>query len=330
MFRAGKTGFRTALGAAAVLGFTMAAPVPAWAGASAPVQVTREQVMLMPVPVHQQLQVVEVLDVTNSGAAAADVVLHLPKDAGSVTVNHAAVAPDADGTLDLAMAAAAKQTATISVAYTVPFVKQTAQIDLHVDDPVDVAELYLPTGQYALAAEDLFTTTRTAQMNGAEVRVYTRMGIPAGAVWPVTIEPIPAAPSTTSDAAKGGAGELTTSAASTLPVIGKPLTERQNLLQATGNLLWAALILGFVVAGVRWFPGSRRRSSAEVALVRALERLEYQRRDGHVTGHVYSQRKAEILAKLERVQQLRDDKRRRWRGGGAIVSNTERQPPFSS
>jgi hypothetical protein len=124
-------------------------------------------------------------------------------------------------------------------------------------------------------------------LQGSQVRVFTRLGIPAGDDWTISLQQLP---SVTGDVAS----------TSGLPIIGQPLTERQNLLQAGANLLMACVVLAVGIAGVRSTQGLSfwRSASRQEALVKALENLEFQRAAGGIDEASYARRKTEVLRRL--------------------------------
>ncbi len=256
--------------------------------ADSSLRITRERVMLVPVPVHRVFQVIEVLDVANPKAVDSAVSVYLPVGYTDLAVNGKPISPGKNGVVTMARAAKAGRTSSVSVSYTLPFnADNTAQFTLHTPYDIDTAQLYLPTAGYALTAENLLTTTQTTALQGSQVRVFTRLGIPAGDDWTISLQQLP---SVTGDVAS----------TSGLPIIGQPLTERQNLLQAGANLLMACVVLAVGIAGVRSTQGLSFWCSAsrQEALVKALENLEFQRAAGGIDEASYARRKTEVLRRL--------------------------------
>jgi hypothetical protein len=284
---------RTVLCAVCAMVLWLAAlPLPhARVYADTSLRVTREQVMLVPVPVHHVFQVIEVLDVVNPKAVDSDVAVYLPTGYSDLALNGKPAAQPKNGVAMMAKVAKAGRTSTVSVSYTLPFnADSTAQFTLHTPYDIDTAELYLPISGYALTAENLLTTTQTTELQGTQVRVFTRLGIPAGDDWTISLQQLPAV--TGEDASTAG-----------LSVIGQPLTQQQNLVQAGANLLMACVVLAVGMAGIRSTQGVafRRSASREEALVKALENLEFQREAGGIDEVSYVRSKAEVLRRLVKL-----------------------------
>jgi hypothetical protein len=277
-----------------------AQPVQAADAGNRGLYVADERIMFIPVPVHRVCKVLEVVDVVNGGPADADISIALPEGYQDFRVEdktHRAAVDN--GTAVFSKAAKAKATTTVSVSYTLPFDAHSgAQLTLHTAYDVDAAHIYLPIGDYALSAQGLLTTTQTATIDGTQFRVFTRLGIPAGDDWAVRLQQLPAA---------------TAGASVNLPVIGAPISERQNMLQASANLLLAAVVLAIGLIGIRsagqtTAPARNRRE----ALVAALERIEMDFALGRLAEDVYRRRKQDILQKIAETEG--PDQRREGRG----------------
>jgi hypothetical protein len=274
-----------------------AQPVQAADTGNRSLYVADERIMFLPVPVHKVVKVLQVVDVVNGGPADADISIPLPEGYKDFQVeDRTHRAADANGTAVFPKAAKAKATTTVSVSYTLPFDgRNGAQLTLHALYDVDAAHIYLPIGDYALSAPGLLTTTQTATVDGTQFRVFTRVGIPAGDDWAVRLQQLPAA---------------TTGSSVNLPVIGAPISERQNMLQASANLLLAAVVLAIGLIGIRSAgqTGASARSRRE-ALVAALERIELDFAQGRLAEDIYGRRKQDILQKIvetERADQARE------------------------
>jgi hypothetical protein len=277
-----------------------AQPVQAEDTGNRSLYVADERIMLIPVPIHRMCKVLQVVDVVNRGPVDADISIALPDGYKDFQVeDRTRRATVANGTAVFPKAAKAKSTTTVSVSYTLPLdVRNGAQLTLHAVYDVDAAHIYLPIGDYALSAQGLLTTTQTATVDGTQFRVFTRLGIPAGDDWAVRLQHLPAA---------------TAGASVNLPVIGAPISERQNMLQASANLLLAAVVLAIGLIGIRSAgqTGAPSRSRQE-ALVAALERIELDFALGRLAENVYRRRKQDILQKIAETKNA--DQAREGRG----------------
>ncbi|MBX5437147.1 MAG: hypothetical protein IRZ33_08015 [Alicyclobacillaceae bacterium] len=297
---------------AAAASTALAAPPPrALAGAG--VEVTREQVMLVPAPVVRKVEVLQVLTVSNRGPAASDLTVSVPAGASAVRAavsragtggNVAAPARSvsvAHGRIRLTNAVQAGASATVTVTYTVPFTSSDgAGIVLHLDYPVDMAYLYIPVGRFALSAPGLQLTTQTVTLSGLRFRVFSRPAVPAGSDWPVDVEVLPdAGPGATGADVKG------------LPVIGTDDTGRANSAQALGNLALAAFIFALGLVGVRRAsrPTAGRPATTAEALYRSWEQVERLRAAGVLDETDYQRRREQLKQRLVamRLAETRED-----------------------
>ncbi len=256
--------------------------------------------MLIPVPIHRVLRVLEVIDVVNKGSADQDVSLVLPKGYEDLQVEDKQRRAEVNnGKATFRKAAKANATTTISISFTLPFdARSGAQFTLHSTYDVDSAHIYLPTGDYALSAPGLLTTTQKTAVDGTDFRVFTRLGISVGDDWVIQLQHLPSA---------------TTGPSEHLPVIGAPMSERQNMLQASANLILAAVVLGIGLLGIRSAGRAHTAaSSRREALVSALERIEMEFAAGRLAEDAYHQYKRDILQKIAETAQ--SDSGREGRG----------------
>ncbi|MDQ0188395.1 hypothetical protein QTN31_02795 [Alicyclobacillus cycloheptanicus] len=285
------------LSAAAAAGWMFLLSGPPVLADTAP-QVSQEQLFLLPDTKDKSFDIVQSLTVHNSGSTPAYVNVEVPAGAKSLAVAGKAPAAGAlhGRTLTIPQAVRPNQTTVLTVSYTLPLDgQQGLQFTLHSFYPVYVAHLYLPEGNAALSAQDLFTTTSTTSIQGTTFRVFTREGIPAGDDWTLSLQMLPAV--TPNNHVKG------------LPVLGANEDGTSNDLQALGNLFVVALVLVIGLLGIRSTQGRRRApASRENALYEAWAQLERQYREGLVGEEDYQKHRQEFKQRLvrlkgERVQQ---------------------------
>lgn len=275
--------------AVAVMGTVVGGFFGAPADAATTLQVTQEQVFLIPGAASKSFQIVEQLSVRNQAPSAQDVFVVLPAGYQSLQVDGGAAKQSAlnGQTLTLSRAAAGGQTTKVVVSYNVPLDGQKGVlVTLHTPYPVYAAHLYLQEGNAALSAQNLFTTTRTVNIQGTAFRVFTRDGIPAGDDWTLSLQLLPQV--TSAQSLHG------------LPILGAPESGPTNEIQAIGNLLVIAFVLAIGIIGIRstqWGPG-RAAASKEQSLYRAWEQVEFAHAQGRLDDATYETRRADLKRRL--------------------------------
>lgn len=257
--------------------------------AATSIQVTEEQVFLLPASNNKSFEVVEELAVKNTAATAEQVVVSLPSGYQSLQVGGHTPAAGAvhAGTLTLPHAASAGKTSKVVVSYQLSLGGQHGlQFTLHANYPVYVAHLYLPEGNVALSAQDVFTTTSTTNIQGTTFRVFTREGIPAGDDWTLSLQLLP--------------GVTKNTVVQGLPVLGAPENGLTNELQAIGNLVVIAFVLAIGILGIRRTGWNQRRMALakEDVLYRAWEQIEMAHMEGTLGDEAYEQRRTQVKQRL--------------------------------
>jgi hypothetical protein len=258
------------------------------ADVEASIRVKDEQIFLMPAPDHDLIRVIEVATVYNAGGALQDVRLPVPNGYQAlevVGVNEKLALRERDG-LVLPKFLGGHQTKTVTYSYLVLF-KESVQMVLHTVYPVDAAHVYLPIGKAALSAEGLLTTTQTVNISGTSYREFTRLGIPAGDDWTLSVQMLP-------DVTNG----VNTAG---LPDIGHSSSGSANTVGAVANLALAALVFVIGLLSIRRTQSQafgRERLDAESALLRALFQLDKQHETGSVSSMDYQARRRELMSKL--------------------------------
>ena len=254
--------------------------------------ITNESLVFVPVPVHHTFEVIESVTVRNSDANRATVSLSIPNGATAVQLASPQGANSVvkNGILTLHGAVAGKRTATIALSYVMPFgAGNSSSVTFHTQYPIYTAKLYLPTNAGALSAPDLLVRTQTTAISGTTFRVFTRLGIPAGDNWTMTISLLP-----------GTLSSNIPPAVSQLPVLAGMDDNQTNGLQAVWNLLLAVfiLLLGlFSVRSTQWLRATGSLSS-DAALMQAWESLERRYREGEVPEADYLVQRHQLKGKL--------------------------------
>jgi len=244
-------------------------------------QVTSEDLFLVPVPVHHAFEIVQVLHIKNSSTTRQDVQVDLPTGFQNLQVqnipkNLQRIQGD---TLRLVGVANGKSS-VITLSYVLSLSGgQGEQMSLHTIYPVYAAHIYLPIGDAAISATGLLTTTQTTTISGTNFRVFSRLGIPAGDDWTISLQMLP---SVTPNQKVAG-----------LHVIGGDANGAGNDIQALGNLFLAAFIFVVGIVSIRTATsasGQGFRMSPTEALYQAWERTEKDYQAGLIHEEAYSAR----------------------------------------
>lgn len=259
------------------------------AQASTGLHVKTENVLFIPAPVAQVIRVVDVLNLENNLQTPQDVAMTLPTGSEDVSIDGIKDPTQFIHQNQLTIPRFAKPGETnLTVSFKLPFQPQQGeQISLHTNYPVYTAKLYLPIGDMALSAEGLRPTTEILSISGTDYRVFTRLGIPSGDDWGMSIQMLPTA---TNSAPPAG-----------LPVIGLSSSNTGNTLQAVGNLLVAAFVLGIGLISIRstqWGRTARVAKTPEEALLHAWQNTEQQYQTGMLGEPEYQVLRQEYKRKL--------------------------------
>jgi hypothetical protein len=252
-------------------------------------EVSEQDVVFIPAPVAQVVDVVDVLHLQNPSNTPQDLVVTLPTGFENVAVDGVATSSSRIQQSVLTIPGFAKPGKTqVTITFKLPFqAQQGEQISLHTNYPIYDAKLYLPIGDMALSAEGLQTTTQTESVSGSDYRVFSRLGIPAGDDWGISIQLLPS--STSSNPIPN------------VPIIGQNTSNTGNTIQALGNLALAAFVLGLGLISIRstqWGRAARRVKTPEEALLHAWERTELQFQSGMIEESVYKRLRDEYKNKL--------------------------------
>jgi hypothetical protein len=102
---------------------------------------------------------------------------------------------------------------------------------------LDQVQLLVPEdGSLAVSADQLLTSTRQADIGGTRFRILTRLGLPSGEEWKISVQRLPSV-----SASPPG---------SNLPLLGTPLGPSRQLVQAAANLALVALVFAMTVWGL--------------------------------------------------------------------------------
>jgi hypothetical protein len=259
------------------------------AQASAGLRVESENVLLIPAPVAQVVRVIQSMNVVNSASTAQDLTVTLPDGYEELSVEGLDnVTRYVQGNRLLLPRFVQAGTTQFTLTYKLAFdAQQGKQLSLHSDYPVDSAKLYLPIGNTALSAEGLQTTTQTTSVSGTEFRVFTRLGIPQGDDWGISVQMLPVS---SSSAHLSG-----------LPVVGLSSSNAGNTIQAIGNLLLAAFILMIGLISIRstqWGRAGQRAKTEEDAILSAWIQTELQFQQGMLSEPEYEVARQEFKRKL--------------------------------
>jgi len=269
-------------------------PIPV-AYADSTISVTQEQIFLVPVPIHNVVQVVEVLRVKNPDATSQNVSIGLPDGYSNLSVpNTAAKNVSSDSAhVTIAKVARPNTTTDVTVVYVLPFATaQALQMTLHSDYAVDAAHIYIPIGGVALSAQNLLVSTQTVTISGTTFRQFSRLGIQPGDDWTISLQSLPT-------------GTVTSPTIAGLPILGTDADSSGNTIAAIGNLVLAAFILVLGLVSIRsterMLPVSKREG-----LMRAWTGLERQRTDGVMEELEYQRKRTEIMNKLRALPPERE------------------------
>lgn len=259
------------------------------------IAITEEQIFMVPVPIHNLVQIVEVLSVQNPTNQAQSVVVGLPSGYAQLSVPDVAASSLKPSASQLTIDQIAKPltTTSITIVYSLPFkVAQALQFTLHSFYAVPTAHLYIPIGGIALSAQNLLISTQTVTISGTQFRAFSRLGIPAGDDWTISLQSLPTGTSTTSTIAG-------------LPILGTDADSAGNTFAAVGNLLLAAFILVVGLVSIRRTEQVDTADKSE-ALLRAWMGLERQREAG-VVDDEYMRKREDFMRKL---RLLKDESKR--------------------
>jgi hypothetical protein len=260
---------------------------------SAQVAMTEEDLFVLPAPVAGKVELIDELTVQNHSGSPQTVHFSLPAGATSVTVNGTAVSKkmQAGNQVVLPHYVQSGKTKMLAVMWTLPLSsQQDVQFTLHTDYPIYTAHVYMPIGNSALSAEGLLTTTETVTVSGTQFREFTRLGINQGDDWTLSVQMLPsatAAPST------GG-----------LKTIGSHPGSIGDTIEAVGNLLIVAVILGVGLLSIRATQWGRRgsRKTPEEALIDGLVTVHRQFELGMIDESEFITRKEQLKKKLFAVR----------------------------
>lgn len=259
------------------------------AQAATGIEVSEQDVVFIPAPVAQVVDVVDVLHLQNAVNTPQDLVVNLPTGFANVAVDGVDSASAHIQQNVLTLPGYVKPGKTqVTLTFKLPFQPQQGeQISLHSNYPIYDAKLYLPIGDMALSAEGLQTTTQTETVSGTDYRVFTRLGIPAGDDWGISIQLLPSA--------------TASNPVPNVPIIGQSSSNTGNTIQALGNLVLAAFVLGIGLISIRstqWGRAARQVKTPEEALLHAWERTELQFQRGMIEESAYKRMRDEYKNKL--------------------------------
>ncbi len=257
------------------------------------VAVAAENLFVLPAPAVHKVELIDQLSVKNTTASVQSLNVALPNGASDVTVNGTAATGEvfSNQQVMLNRALPAGKTTSVTLTWTLPLSsQQDAQFTLHANYPVYTANVYMPIGNNALSAENLLTTTQTVTVSGTKFREFTRLGIPAGDDWTMSVQMLPsasAAPTT------GG-----------LNVIGSHPGSTGSSFEAIANLMIIALILVIGLLSIRatqWGQGQKRKS-AEEALLDGLVALHRQYELGMLDEPEFARRDSQMKDRLKMLR----------------------------
>jgi hypothetical protein len=257
------------------------------AAAAESLRVAQMQLFLIPAPVEHTVRVMEALDLRTDGRSV-NARFTLPEQSSDVSVQapaglRAQVEGSAVGVTGTAPSNGSFQ---VTVTYRLPMPGMAESIRWHADYAVDQALVYVPEGEVSLSAEDVLTGTRTVDISGTTFRVFTRLGVPEDADWPLQVQVMPA-PTTGLDT--GG-----------LPVIGLDHSQRANAMEAVGNLAVAAFVMAVGLVSIRRSTrgGPSSRPQDEEAAWAAWIQLERAYENGDVDAASYERRRAALKRRI--------------------------------
>lgn len=265
---------------------------PAFAS-STQVAVTEEDLFVIPAPVAGKVELIDQLMIENSAGPAQTVHFLLPPGAASVNVNGKPVSKkmQAGNRIVLPNYVQAGKTKPLTLMWTLPLSsQQDVQFTLHTDYPIYTGHVYMPIGNSALSAEGLLTTTETVTVSGTQFREFTRPGISQGDDWTLSVQMLPSA-----TAAPSTAG---------LKTIGSHPGSIGDTIEAVGNLLIVAVILGVGLLSIRATQWGRRgsRKTPEEALIDGLVTIHRQFELGMIEESEFVTRNEQLKKKLSAVR----------------------------
>lgn len=277
------------------------------------VQVSSDQIVLVPAPVVRVCDVIEQISLTNPSSKAEDITLPIPVTSTDVTVNGSKAAISVvQGASGVNIPIAKTAVSNITLAFQVPF-SSAAGVDIPFTFPsaVGLVKLYLPVTGFSLSAPGLKAATQTVTMSGSRFRVYSRVAILPGETLPVSIQGLP---SLTTVFQLHGVQRL-----------GQNPSGLANELGALGNIGIIVFVLLLCFLGMEsqsrnplvFRRGNRQVSSTSIeSLYNAWTELEMKYRDGLLDVDTYTRHRESIR---NRIVGLKTDKSNSTDAGGSSV-----------
>ncbi len=186
--------------------------------------------------VHNELQVVEVVQFQNRTSAYQTVKLPLPTNYKSLSVKtNRAYQPAFHDATKFNQFLRPHSSEQVILTYVIPQSSKTGfTLMIHNSYFVDAAILYIPIGNMEVSSPNLLAATQTETIGGTHFRVFTRLGIRVGEPFMMNLSLYPKQNLSVSE--------------SEMPVIGQTRTGSSGSVQAIANLLIAffILVIGFL------------------------------------------------------------------------------------